>query len=143
MKAKDIMTASDLTVVADSISIRQVAQLLADNDIGSIPVLDDSGRLEGIVTDRDICCRAVAAGLAFDAPIRQVMSQPVYTIDPDADVRELEQVMRAHKIRRVPVVDSQGRLEGFVAQADLLLHLQGKKKEEHELVEVLESISEP
>lgn len=68
MKAKDIMTADHIWVCGDTTDCRQVAQLMAQHDIGAIPVLDNRGRLEGIITDRDICCRCVAEGRSFESP---------------------------------------------------------------------------
>lgn len=142
MKARDLMTASDLSVLVESASVQQAAQLMADNNIGALPVLDDSGKLEGIITDRDICCRVVAEGLDYDTPVREIMTTSVQCVSPDADVQEIEQAMRDRKIRRVPVVDKENRLQGFVALADLFRHLHGGR-EEHELATVVERISSP
>ncbi|KKK83651.1 hypothetical protein LCGC14_2791240, partial [marine sediment metagenome] len=72
--------------------------------------LDTNGRLEGIVTDRDLCCRVLGQGRSFDTPVREVMSMTMHTVHPDADLSEVESIMRENKIRRIPVVDDDDRL---------------------------------
>jgi CBS domain-containing protein len=143
MKAKEIMTAIDLTVTGEDIDVRHVAQLMAENSIGAIPVLDSDGRLEGIITDRDLCCRILAKGRSFETPVRDVMSGDVFCVDPDANLKEIEETMREHKVRRVPVVDDNQRLQGFISLADLVRAVEGSKKEEQRLAEVMEEISQP
>lgn len=142
MKARDIMTPHDIWSCAETDDCRHAARLMLQHDIGSIPVLDSMGRLEGIVTDRDICLRIVAEGRTYETPVREVMSEPVHTCVPDSDLSEVEEVMRDHKVRRLPVVDAGKRLLGFISLGDLARHSHGLWKE-HRLAEVLETVSSP
>jgi CBS domain-containing protein len=99
---------------------REAAQLLRDEGVGCVVVSEDERPL-GIVTDRDLVVRVMASGLDPDkTPIRDVMSgEPVFL----ADARGIDQVvatMRQERIRRIPIVDAEGRLEGVVTLDDLL-----------------------
>ena len=142
MKASDIMTAHEVWACSQSDDVRHVAQLMAQHDVGSIPLLDESGRLDGIVTDRDIVLRIVALGRSFETPAREIMSQPVYFCTPDAKPAEIEALMQEHKVRRVPVVDDKRKLLGFISIGDLAKHYHGLRREHH-LAEVLEAVSTP
>ena len=140
MKASEIMTSHDMWVTGDSADVIEAARLMAEHNVGSIPVLDEAGRLEGIVTDRDICCRIVALGKSYETPVRDVMTRSVQTVHPDADVKEVESLMRDRKIRRLPVVDEDQRLRGFIALADLARHCEGRRQE-RDVAHVLEDVS--
>ncbi len=142
MNARDIMTGGPVQSCRPNTPVRQVAEIMAENDIGSVPVTDDQGHVTGVVTDRDICCRLVASGRTYDTPVNQVMSPEVFSCHPDADLQEIEQIMREHRIRRVPVVDEQEHLQGIISQADLCHALHGRP-EEHEVIETIEEISKP
>lgn len=103
-------------------SAQKVAQVLRDNDIGSVPVVSDhdSGNLIGIITDRDICCSIVANGLDPKSTRieKYISADPVSCRDGD-NLEQAEQAMQKHQIRRIPVVDGEGKCIGIVAQADL------------------------
>jgi CBS domain-containing protein len=105
---------------------REAAQLLRDKGVGCVVVSDDERPL-GIVTDRDLVVRVMASGRDPDkTPLRDVMSgEPVFL----ADKRGIDQVvstMRQERIRRIPIVDAEGRLEGVVSLDDLLPLLAGQ-----------------
>ncbi len=142
MNASDLMASDHVWACAETADARSVACMMLDYDVGAIPVLDSDGRLEGIVTDRDLCCRVIAEGRSYETPIRDVMSTSVQTVHCDADLHEIESLMREYKIRRLPVVDSDYCLRGFVSFADLARHCHSPV-EEHELVGVMESICTP
>ena len=140
MKAQDLMTAHDLWACVETSDAQEVACMMTEHNVGAIPVLDKQGRLEGIITDRDICCRLVAEGRSYDTPARELMSRSVQTVHPDTELSEIESIMREHRIRRLPVVDENQKLQGFISTSDLIHACHGKE-EEHELVEVLETIT--
>ncbi len=142
LRARDIMTAHNVWACAEESDCRQIAQMMIEHDIGSVPILDGEGRLEGIVTDRDVCCRLVAEGKSCETPIVDIMTPSVHTIGPEASLDEIESLMRDYKIRRLPVVDFDNRLQGFISLGDLARHCHGLMKEHH-LAEVLESVSTP
>lgn len=141
MKARDIMTSRNLCTASLNASCRQVAQLMAECDIGSVPVLDDDARVVGICTDRDLAVRLLAPGRSFDTPVSQIMSQDVKAAHPDDDLIHVEQIMESFQIRRVPIVDDDGVLVGFIATADLARHAPAEVQE-HEVAEVLQRVSQ-
>jgi CBS domain-containing protein len=142
MKARDLMTAHNLWVCPDEADVRHVAQLMTEHDVGSIPVLDDKGRLEGIITDRDIACRVVSRGLSFETPVRDVMSTGVKTCRENTSLEEIQRIMEENRIRRLPVIDEDRRLLGFISIADLLRHCHGASYE-HGLCELMDVVSTP
>jgi len=117
--ARDLMTKNPVCCAPDT-TLDQVATLMAQNDCGQIPVVDASGRLIGVVTDRDIVCRVVAQGKnPVTCAAETCMSQPVVTVGADASFDDVLSTMEKHQIRRVPVVDERGRCVGIIAQADV------------------------
>jgi CBS domain-containing protein len=130
---------------AETDDCRHVAQMMVEHDVGSIPVLDEEGRLEGLITDRDICCKIVAQGKSYETPARELMSSPVYTCRPETSLKDVEETMEQHRIRRLPVVDAQNHLQGFISLGDLAHHCTGASKiwQEHRLANVLEAVSSP
>ena len=116
---KDAMTASPKAISA-STPITEAAQLMRDQDVGSLPIVDGD-RLEAIVTDRDIAIRAVADG-RFDASVSDIASKQLVTVDPGQPLEEAARLMAEHQIRRLPVCEEDGRLVGMLAQADVATH---------------------
>ena len=130
--ARDIMTAGPSCCTATA-TLDQVAKLMVQNDCGEIPIVDHGERLVGVITDRDIVCRVVADGknpMAHTA--EQYMTQPVLSVTADTPIPDLMNLMEKHQIRRVPVVDAQGRCVGIIAQADLAWN--GRERDVAELV---------
>lgn len=116
------MTRGPVTCSPD-VSIETIAKLMAQVDCGMIPIvakLDD--KPIGVVTDRDICVRAVARGLDGHTVVRSVMTSPVVTISEDATFLECLREMERHQIRRLVVVDDTGTCTGVIAQADMAEH---------------------
>lgn len=124
MRVSDIMTADPACTTADD-TLQHVARMMRDHDCGEIPIVDDqeTRRLTGVVTDRDITCRAVAEGFDTTATtVGDIMTKEVFSCSVDTGVSECREQMEDHQIRRMPVVDEQGRLCGIVAQADIARH---------------------
>ncbi len=101
-------------------SIREIAQMMADCDCGAVPV-GDNDRLIGIVTDRDIAVRAVAAGKSPDTPVREVMSTGVLYCYEDEDVDDVASNMADIKVRRLAVLSPEKRLVGIVSLGDIAM----------------------
>ena len=139
MKVQEILEKGQIWSCPENCRAREAAGLMAQKHIGSIPVLDSEGRLEGILTDRDLVVRLLAQNKGYDTPVYDLMSTDIHVCRRDDDIRDVETLMRQYSIHRVPVVDDENRLEGFVSFSDLVRHIHGRK-EEHDLVGVLESI---
>ena len=117
--ARDVMT-PDPVCCRPHTSIDEVARLMVDGDFGEIPVIDSADHPIGVVTDRDIVRRVVAEGknpIGYTA--ETCMSQPVVTVSADARLDDVVSTMERNQIRRVPVVDEQGRCAGIISQADV------------------------
>jgi CBS domain-containing protein len=96
-----------------------VATLMVDHDCAAVPIVS-SGEVLGLVTDRDIACRAVARGWnAAELPVSAVMSAPLVAVHPDEDFEDAVQVMKENHVHHLPVIDDGGHLLGIVAQSDL------------------------
>ncbi len=135
IKCREIMTRSVRTASPDN-TIRQVAELMRDGDMGAVPILDN-GKLVGIVTDRDIVVRSIAEGVDSSSPIRSVMSGDLSTVSPDDFVFAAIRLMGDRQVRRIPVVDEDGGLAGIISMADIAL----ETEDELEIAEALEEIS--
>lgn len=117
MFVSEIMSRGVVALSPDD-SVESAARLLAHHGVGALPVCGKDGRVRGMVTDRDIAVRCVAADLPPDTPVRSLMSRPVHTIDARADVREAALLMAEKQVRRLPVVN-QGRLCGMLSLGDV------------------------
>lgn len=145
MRAADIMTA-DPTAVTPHSTLADAARWMAELDVGIMPVVDapETNRLLGVVTDRDLAVRGLARGRDGGAPVADCMTADVCAVHPTASIREVFDLMKRERVRRVPVTDAGGRLVGIIAQADLAVHYAGLDVErEREVEEVIERISEP
>ncbi|HEX9668065.1 MAG TPA: CBS domain-containing protein [Thermoanaerobaculia bacterium] len=140
MNVREIMTENPACCTPDQ-TVREAARLMAQNDCGSIPVVEESTRrLVGVVTDRDLAIRVLAEGRGPDTPVREAMTSDPATCGPDDDVNEVERLMAERQVRRVPVVEN-GRVVGVVAQADLALHPNAVS--DREVGQLVEEISQP
>lgn len=118
MNISEIMTSEPACCKKDA-SLRDAARLMVENDCGEIPVVDDDGGLVGVVTDRDVCCRAVADGKSADTRVEEIMTRSVITVTPDIELEDCLATMEQNQIRRVPVIDDDGKCCGMVSQADI------------------------
>jgi CBS domain-containing protein len=115
---REVMTANPSTIETDGFVV-EAAKIMKQEDAGVIPVTEN-GRLIGMVTDRDIAIRVVAEGKdPQSTSVREVASTDLVTIDPQQELDEALRLMAQHKVRRLPVVEEDGRLVGVVAQADV------------------------
>ncbi|MDI6944961.1 CBS domain-containing protein [Microbacterium barkeri] len=120
--ARDIMTPSP-RCVGEHESLTEAARLLADLDVGSLPICGDDGKLKGMLTDRDIVVKGLAKGAdpATTTAGELAEGKPV-TVDADQDIRDALTLMQDHQVRRLPVIEDH-LLVGIVSQADVALAL--------------------
>jgi CBS domain-containing protein len=118
MKVRDVMH-KGIAFVEPNASLKQIAKRMRDEDVGAIPVRAD-GQLVGIVTDRDIACRAVANNDDLSAlTARDVMTKNVACCSPDDDIAIAIKAMEAKKIRRLAVDDAQKGTVGMLSLGDI------------------------
>ena len=134
-RCREIMTGSVTTALRET-TVREAATLMREGDIGSLPVIEDK-KLVGILTDRDIVVRAVAAGKDVKTEIGDVMTTEIFSIKENNFVFEAIRLMGDKQVRRVPVINESGELVGIIAMADIAL----ETEDEREIVETLEEIS--
>jgi CBS domain-containing protein len=117
MKIRDVMT-KDVQVARPNDTIQEVAARMAAGDFGFIPVADGEN-LVGTITDRDITVRAVAAGAAPNSRVVEFLSRDALVVRADDDLKAALDLMSSRRVRRLPVVDKDGRLVGVVSLGDL------------------------
>ena len=132
---REAMTSNPCSIDADK-SVAYAAKMMRDEDVGIAPIVKGD-RLVGVLTDRDIAVRVVAEGRDSEqTKVTEVASRDVVTLDPQQDLDEALRLMARHQVRRLPVVEEDGRLVGVVAQADV-----AKVADERQTGEVVEQIS--
>jgi CBS domain-containing protein len=119
---RDLMTRGPRTIDTAGSAV-DAARMMRDEDVGLIPIVE-SDHLVGTVTDRDIAVRLVAEGKSPEKTrVADIASRELVTIDPDQDVDEALRLMAKHQVRRLPVVEEDGKLVGILAQADIAKHV--------------------
>lgn len=118
MRARDIMTKNPEVCRREN-TARDAARVMRDRDCGVVPIVDDGGRVVGIVTDRDLAIRGIAEGRSPDTSLREVMTAVAACCGQDDDLRDVEQKMAELQVRRIPIVDAGGRCLGIISQADI------------------------
>jgi len=136
MKISEAMS-RDVQVTSPTQTIRDAARLMAECDVGSLPV-GDNDRLVGVITDRDIAIRAVAEGKAPTTKVSEVMSREVLYCFDDQDVEDVAQNMADEKVRRMPVVNRDKRLVGIISLADL-----ARNEDADTTAQAISNISQP
>ncbi len=124
MIVRELMT-DELICCTPWDTAQAAANLMKKHGVGAIPVVTELSvpLLEGIVTDRDLCCGVVADAKNVDAiKISELMTPVPVTCNPEYSVEECEELMQENQVRRIPVVDQRGRCVGVVSQADLALY---------------------
>lgn len=122
MEVRELMTA-DPTCCRPETTLQEAAKMMADEDCGCLPVVDQDMRPVGVITDRDITCRTVAQGKnPLDLTVSDTMTSPVISVSLDSNIKECCHLMEENQVRRLPVVDENGACCGMVAQADIALN---------------------
>ena len=133
---RDMMSSNPCAIDADK-PVAYAAKMMRDEDVGLAPVVEGD-RLVGTLTDRDIAIRVVAEGRDPESTsVREVASTDLVTIDPEQNLDEALRLMADHQVRRLPVVEEDGRLVGVVAQADV-----AREGDDRRTGDVVEQISQ-
>jgi CBS domain-containing protein len=132
---RKVMTSNPRSLESGSSAV-EAAQLMRDEDVGIVPIVEGE-KLVGTVTDRDIVTRVVAEGKTPESvTVGEIASRELVTIDPQQDLDDALRLMARHQVRRLPVVEEDGKLVGIVAQRDVAMHAS-----EAQTGEVVEDIS--
>jgi CBS domain-containing protein len=127
MRVRNIMTNSPKYCRPDT-NLAAAVETMWVNDCGFLPVVDVNERPTGVLTDRDIC---IALGTrnqrASDVPVREVMTKKVYVCSQDDEIHTALESMEKHQIRRLPVVNLEGKLSGILSIGDVTLHAQKRE----------------
>jgi CBS domain-containing protein len=137
IKCREIMT-GNVSVGTVEMSLQDVAKLMKDKDIGVLPIVENgTNKLLGIVTDRDIVVRAIADAKESSTKVSEVMTSELFTAKPDDFAFNAIRTMGEKQVRRIPIVNDDGILQGIVSMADIALEME----DEREIAETLEEIS--
>jgi CBS domain-containing protein len=122
MKVKEIMT-PNVEAIWLTESLADAAELMWKHNCGVLPVIKDGRKVIGLITDRDICMAAVMRdSKPSTVSIEEVMTGQVYSVDPEDNVDQALEAMQEHKVRRLPVINAEGELEGILSMNDVVLH---------------------
>jgi CBS domain-containing protein len=123
-------------------SAQRAAQLMRDRNVGAVLICEsqETKRLVGIVTDRDLAVRVVAEGCdPAGTCVGDVMTREVFSCHPEDDVQHALDLMERHQVRRIPIVDHQNRIVGIITQGDVAIRLRDPEK----IAEVVVEVSKP
>lgn len=138
MDVREIMTENP-TCCTPETGLQEVARMMVDDDCGCIPIVDssDSKMPIGMITDRDITCRVVAQGRnPFDLTAGDAMTSTAVSVTPDTSLEDCLDLMEESQVRRIAVVDDNGKICGIVAQADI-----ARNADERKTAEVVQEVS--
>jgi CBS domain-containing protein len=122
MKVKDVMMRTPASCDAAT-NLGAAVEILWNRNCGILPIMNSQGKVIGVVTDRDLC---IALGtrnrLPGEITVGQIVSGEVFTCKPDDNIRDALNTMAREKVRRLPVVNDAGQLEGILSMDDVVLH---------------------
>jgi CBS domain-containing protein len=122
MKVKELMT-PDAKAIWLTESLADAARLMWENDCGVLPIIKDGRKVIGLITDRDVCMASAMRDRNPSAiSVEEVMTGQVYAVNPEENIDQALQLMQQHQIRRLPVIDPEGELQGILSMNDIVLH---------------------
>jgi CBS domain-containing protein len=128
MKVQDVMTGNP-TVCDLNASLAEAAMKMWDNDCGVLPVLKDGQQVVGLITDRDICMALALQNCnPGDISAEKVITGEVFSVRPEDEVEKALELMQEHKVRRLPVLSSEGELKGILSMNDIVLKADDRRK---------------
>ena len=122
MKVKDVMTV-DVKSCRPETNAAEAVKTMWDQDCGALPIVNNDRKVVGMITDRDLSVAVATTGRAAERiVVKDVATGKAYTCQADDDVPVALEVMKAQQVRRLPVVDAEGRLKGILSMNDIVLH---------------------
>ena len=129
MKVKELMT-PDAKAIWLTESLADAAKTMWENDCGAVPIIKEGRKVIGMLTDRDICMAAAMRDRDPSAiSVEEVMNRTVYAAEAEEDIEQALQTMRQHKVRRLPVLNLEGELQGILSMNDIVLKAKSNGKE--------------
>jgi CBS domain-containing protein len=119
----------DVECVSPRDTVEDAACRMRDENVGFLPVCDQSKKVLGTLTDRDIAIRLVAAKMTGDTFVEEIMTREVVACRPQDDIRKAEQLMTQNHKSRIMCLDDSGRLEGVISLSDIAQHDRGRASE--------------
>lgn len=123
LRAKDLMTKNVITAKEDT-PILELAKILYDNQISGVPVVDNKGKVVGVVTEKDIL-NIIFSGNVHHTKVADIMSKNVIKFSPDTEIDKVALAISEHNIRRVIIVDENDRAVGIVSRRDIIKMILG------------------
>lgn len=121
MKVKDMMTPNARAIWLTQ-SLADAAKEMWEGDCGALPIIKDGRKVVGMITDRDICMAGAMRDRSLShISVEEVMNREVYAAETEEDIDQALQTMRDHKVRRLPVLNLEGELEGILSMDDIML----------------------
>ena len=128
MKVKEIMV-SDAASCTPETNLAAAAMLMWERDCGTLPIVADDGKVVGMITDRDICMAAATKHRDLaEIRVDEVISGRVHACQPETDIHDALRIIEQEQVRRLPVVDAEGKLQGILSMRDVVLYA-GKAKD--------------
>jgi CBS domain-containing protein len=122
MKVRELMT-SEVRTCRPDMNLAEAVREMWDGDCGALPVVNDEGRVTGMITDRDICVAVATRGRTADRiAVRDVASGHAHTCLVEDDLEAALRAMKLHRVRRLPVVDPEGHIRGILSLNDIVTH---------------------
>lgn len=122
MKVKEIMTPNAKAIWLTE-SLADAARMMWENDCGVLPIIKDGRKVIGLITDRDVCMASAVRDRNPSAiSVEEVMTGQIYAVNPEDKIEQALELMQQHRIRRLPVINTEGELEGILSMNDVVLH---------------------
>ena len=143
MMTENLMSRT-ITTCRPETDLETAAKMMWEGDFGVLPVVDQKEKIQGVITDRDICIALAAKRKpAADLRVSEIMKGAVYAVHMQDDIHEALKQMKEHRVRRLPVLGADEKIQGMISINDIILDTQ-EKGEEHpnyqETIEVMKSI---
>ena len=142
MKVQEVMT-QDVQSCRPETNLAEAATILWDADCGLLPVIDEAGKVIGVISDRDICMAVATKGrTAAEITVQEVVSnRPIYHCLTEDQLTDALGVMQQHQVRRLPIVDRAGTLQGILSINDVILAASNRGRNKQQGVSLEEAIS--